>query len=455
MEHVELFLRDQIGGCVTVISAMVKGRIRRIMIDYGSSLPGSDNKKDFDYPWDEKPVEAVFFTHYHGDHTGRLMEIPSDIPLYMGKVARQAMINIQEALGKNPYIEDREVHLEEAKVLKDDVRVKTFEWNGSFYDPVTTIDGFVIEPYSVDHSAYDAYMFLVECEDPDRASGKYITVHTGDFRGHGRRGQKMLGMIKKYICRFGTRKVDALVIEGTMLSRPGEKVMTEPQMQIEAAKYLWKHRYAFLICSSTNPDSLASFYIAAQDAAHPYYRNVYVYSDYFVKQLELFTKTAGSFSDVYKFERIRLLDRDPEKQYSNEKWDKPKTQQEMMEEYGFLAIIKPEEYHEKYIDAFVNAFKEGRIKQMPVLIFSMWDGYLDPKKKAYNRSWHGFIKRQEKKGVEVKYDLHTSGHATPGMLTKVINAICPQDALYPMHTEKRGEFKKMPGIREEIKSRIR
>ncbi len=453
MDHIRIFQGNQIGGCVTVVSAMYNGEIHRIMIDFGSSLPGSDNKKDFEYPWDEEPVDAVFFTHYHGDHVGRLMEIPPYIPLYMGAVARQAMINIQEALGKAPYTEDKELHLKEAEILKDDNRVKTFKWNGRFYEHINKIPGFVIEPYSVDHSAYDAYMFLIEACDPDKQSGKYITVHTGDFRGHGRRGQKMLTLIKSYIRRFGERSVDALVIEGTMMSRKKEKVKSEPQMQMEATKYLKEHRFAFLICSSTNLDSLASFYQAAQDAAFPYERFMYVYSNYFKKQLRLFSKTAGSFTDVYKFNRVYTFDQNRKKKYSHEKWDEPKTQQDMMEEFGFIALIKPEDYHEMYLDAFVEAYREKRIDQMPVLVFSMWNGFLDPKHKAFNKKWYDFIERQKEKGIEVNYDLHTSGHATTDMIAKVINAIDPQDALYPMHTEKHDEFKELP-IKEEIKDRI-
>ncbi len=453
MEHIRIYQGDQIGGCVTVVSAMHNGRIRRIMIDYGSSLPGSDNKKDFDYPWDEEPVDAVFFTHYHGDHVGRLMEIPPDVPLYMGRVARQAMINIQEALGKSPHVEDREIHIREAQVLKDDKRVRTFEWNDTFYEHIKDIPGFVIEPYSVDHSAYDAYMFLIEADDPDMQSGKYITLHTGDFRGHGRRGHKMIKLINSYVRRFGERSIDALVIEGTMMSRSTEKVMSEPQMQQEAARYLKKNRYAFLICSSTNVDSLASFYQAAQAAAFPRERYMFVYSGYFKKQLNLFTKTAGSFTDVYKFKRVYTLDRDRKKKYHHPLWDRPRTQQEMMEEFGFVALIKPEEYHEQYIDAFVEAYRNKRIDSMPVLIFSMWKGYLDPDYKAFNRQWYDFIERQRAKGIEVNCDLHTSGHATPDMIARVINAVDPQDKLYPMHTEKREEFENLP-IKEEIKERL-
>ena len=111
---------------------------------------------------------------------------------------------------------------------------RTFNYNGKFYDHVNDIPGFKIEPYSVDHSAYDAYMFLIEAEDESRENGKYITLHTGDFRGHGRRGRKMLRLIAKYVNKFGKRKVDALVIEGTMMSRKYEKVLSETKMQFKA-----------------------------------------------------------------------------------------------------------------------------------------------------------------------------------------------------------------------------
>ena len=460
MADIRIFQGNQIGGCVTVISTEYKGDIRRIMIDYGSSLPGSGKEKDFQYPWDKEPVDAVFFTHYHGDHTGRLMEIPDDVQIYMGATARQVLINIHESLGSSKYIDDAEAHNEEAALLKDDGRVETFRWNGTCYDAIE-LPGFTIEPYSVDHSAYDAYMFLIEAEDPERPDGKYRILHTGDFRGHGRRGQKMIPLIECFIHQFGKRKVDALVIEGTMMSRSTEEVMSEPEMQMKAAKYLREHKYAFLICSSTNLDSLASFYQAAQMTNRRYGRYMYVYSEYFRKQLELFTKTAGDFTDVYKFEKVAKLS-DMDNIPPGQKKVPPMTQREMMEAFGFLAVIKLEDFCEEYIDMFIDSYKDGRITEMPVLIYSMWDGYVQEYRtdkngnkivnKAKKDAWTDFLKRQEDKGVHVEH-MHTSGHASTKMLAEVINAVDPQDKIYPMHTECAEDFKDLP-IKAELKDRI-
>ena len=60
----------------------------------------------------------------------------------------------------------------------------------------------VVTPYFVSHSAYDAYMFLIEAE------GKRI-LHTGDFRGHGYFSKGLILTIQKYI-----GQVDVLIIEG-------------------------------------------------------------------------------------------------------------------------------------------------------------------------------------------------------------------------------------------------
>ena len=43
-------------------------------------------------------MDAVFFTHYHGDHIGRFMEIPDDVDLYMGEVTFKVMLNIRRAI---------------------------------------------------------------------------------------------------------------------------------------------------------------------------------------------------------------------------------------------------------------------------------------------------------------------------------------------------------------------
>jgi len=457
MAEVITYRENQIGGCVTIITADVEGKTHRIMIDYGSSLDGSDTEDDFKDIWENNPPEAVFFTHYHGDHVGRLMEIPENVPIYMGDTARKVMINIQEALSAMKNEAEAKIHRQELDLLKDDKRVKTFKLieeplaSGRvkrYYESVTDIPGFIVEPYSVDHSAYDAYMFLIEATDESKPNGKKVILHTGDFRGHGRRGNRTLDVIKYYVHK-NERKVDVLVSEGTMMSRLSETVMTESEMQIKAYRFLKQHKYAFLICSSTNLDSLASFYQAAQSAAIPYGRYMYTYNPYFAKQLKTFTETAGSMANVYQFHNVHELNLS--KELKTDRWTK--TQKELMEYTGFLAVIKPEEWCEKFIDAFIRDYQDGIIDEMPVLIYSMWDGYVNPNHPAKKQEWIDFLDKQEEKGIEVKH-LHTSGHATAGFIKDMIKAVDPQEEIVPIHTECKEAFYDLD-IGDDLKNRIR
>lgn len=450
MSEIKIYQGNQIGGCVTVILAEVHGVVHRIMIDYGSSLQGSNIKDEFIYPWEEEPIDAVFFTHYHGDHVGRIMEIPENIPLYMGNTARKVMIHIQEALVGIRDKEEASFHQKKLDVLLNDERIHTFRNNGKTYDSIDEIPGFHIEPYSVDHSAYDAYMFLIEAIDTRYEGGKKVILHTGDFRRHGRRGKAMIPVIRYYVHKGG-RQVHTLITEGSMMSRLNEEVKTETEMMFEAVEYLKKYKYVFLVCSSTNLDSLASFYQAAQIAAKPYERYMYVYNDYLKKQLQTFSEIAGNFSDVYRFQHIYKLR--PDKELISPKWEKSKTQKELMERTGFLAIIKPEEWCDKYIAPFIEDYKTGKINQMPVIIYSMWSGYVDRNHKAKNQEWIDFFDKQEERGVEI-FHLHTSGHASADTLTDVIHAVSPTEEIIPIHTENAWGFREL-NLSDEFKDRVK
>ena len=87
--RISLHRPHQIGGCITVIES---GRTK-IIIDFGSNLPGT-KKKEFGQRQINsitKNTDAIFFTHYHGDHTGLIHKIPDSIPLYMGMGAKEVM----------------------------------------------------------------------------------------------------------------------------------------------------------------------------------------------------------------------------------------------------------------------------------------------------------------------------------------------------------------------------
>ena len=165
MTEIKIFQGNQIGGCITVISTDKT----KIVIDFGESLPGAEVVENIEFDWENEKVDAVFFTHYHGDHIGRFMEIPDNVALFMGEVTWKVLRNINEALHKTEIVE----HLDSRP------NINYIEVN----KPIIVGD-MRITPYSVDHSAFDAYMFLVETPDKN-------ILHTGDYRDHGHRGHKI------------------------------------------------------------------------------------------------------------------------------------------------------------------------------------------------------------------------------------------------------------------------
>lgn len=407
---IKVYNAAQIGGCFTVITTSKA----KIMVDYGLPLPGAKAEQE-DFDWEHDTVDAVFITHYHGDHVGKILDIPSNIPIYMGRTTRQIMLNIHKALVRIPKFEDEQKKWIE--LLRSN-RIKEVEEN----TPIMDIDGIIVTPYSVDHSAYDAYMYLIE------ADGK-VVLHTGDFRGHGYRGSKMINVIKYYVHKNG-RLVDYLITEGTMMGdRKNERVKKESELYEEAFELFKEHRYVFLVISSTNLDSLVSFYHAAQD------NNMYMYcyNYYFYNQLKTFSHTAGKKAPWYQFKNVYTIDFD--KTLSNELWDKDKTQEELMREHGFLCVIKAEDKYNEWIERFKD--------KNPIVIYSMWDGYISEEKgkEAYNKEWADFFKPYKESN---QYrDLHTSGHATAKMIASVIQAVEPQEAIIPMHTENVEGFREL------------
>ncbi|MCH5257084.1 MAG: hypothetical protein J1D87_07305, partial [Lachnospiraceae bacterium] len=186
----------QIGGSITEIYT----DNTHIFVDFGSELntdpEDSTDAKMIDMIQHAR-CDAVLFTHYHGDHIGLLKYIPKKdarekpIKLAMGKVARQVLINIHKTLAKYPEIAKE--HKKYLTILEDDERHIELEDNKS-KDFGDTRD-IKVTPILVDHSAYDAYMFVIEAE------GKTI-VHTGDYRTHGRLGKDFFDKLEKALARM-------------------------------------------------------------------------------------------------------------------------------------------------------------------------------------------------------------------------------------------------------------
>jgi ribonuclease J len=309
---------SQIGGCVTEITTATS----RVFIDFGDNLPGSDTPS--------LPVEglttgdgtnsALFFTHYHGDHIGRLADVLPGVPVFMGKTAKAIQTNYLERVKNDalPLVE----------------RMKTF----APLDCIAVGD-IVVTPLMIDHSAFDSYMFVIE------AGGKRI-LHTGDFRLHGIRGGKTLKILACY-----ARDIDYIVCEGTAIARDGEPPMTEHELRRKAAVLMAGAKYVFVLCSSTHIDRIGAFY-----HANPKGR-LFVCDVYQKKQLETVRESHADKSSFYDFKRVYSYAPNLDKH---------------MEEQGFCMLVRQGETFRRVMEKY---------KDDCLVIHSMWTGYLDDRAK--------------------------------------------------------------------------
>lgn len=404
----------QIGGQITKISTACTS----IIIDLGHNLPGVDDKdllaNDETIAEITRGCSAVLYTHYHGDHIGLFHHVPSDIPQYIGAVARRVVCRKYEQLCRLPDDEDKERY---ASALEIASRMTGFrEKERLQFGDITVI------PYLVSHSAYDAYMFLIEAE------GKRI-LHTGDFRGHGYLSKGLLPVISRFVGR-----VDVLITEGTMLKRREEEVLTEKALSEAASAWMKKYKYVFIHCSSTDMERLAGFKNAYK-ALFPLRPLV---SDSFQKDiLGIFSDTAGKRTKCFDFGTIYSY---AEPNHKLKKW---------MTQSGFAMFVRATQKYQEYLDQILPMLSPSDT----LFIYSMWSGYID----EGNTQNPEYVKLQKRfTGPEFPSKvlrLHTSGHATVDTLREVCQLTNPRLAIIPIHRDDRTDFRTI-GISPELQQKV-
>ncbi|WP_405383497.1 MBL fold metallo-hydrolase [Phascolarctobacterium sp.] len=305
----------QIGGVATEI----RTQFSRIIIDLGSELTescGTARPLNIDGVTNANGTcDAVFFTHYHGDHIGQLYQLQNGVDTYMGKLAKKVAIIVAKRM-QSPFLSKLQV-------------AKTFAPEESI-----CIKDIKVTPILVDHSAIDSYMFLIEAE------GKRV-LHTGDFRTHGFRGKGLPKYLYAYV-----GKVDVVITEGTTLSRIDSAIITEKQIQQEVKKYLISYKYVYMLCSSTNLDR-----ICALSKATPYGK--YFFCDGY--QRKLIEAVEGKWQKYSKlYNKLKVTE------YADNLYSKAK-------DYGFLMVVRDNK-------EFRSIMKKFDASQS-IILYSMWNGY--------------------------------------------------------------------------------
>ena len=376
----------QIGGCVTEYE--YNGY--RLFVDYGEELPGGPKKGDLQVEGlthGDISKSALLITHYHGDHIGSITKLPRDLPIFMGKVGRDIQLELSDHLKSVDG-----VHQEMLDRLQT---VKTFDPGKPF-----TWGDFNIMPVTIDHSAFDAYAFKIEADG-------VTAFHTGDFRKHGFRSKTLPGVIKNFI-----GEVDCVVCEATNISRPDAASISEHDLQQEYEELFTKNKNNVVYVSSTNIDRLFGLYHAACDT-----NRVFIIDEYQKRIMDIVSKRDPIWgkSELYNFEENKQpipLTRKRGKFWmtSKLKW--------LLGEMGYVLIARSNPYFDEFIQ-MIPGDKQTYL--------SMWNGYVDPSKPAYNE------KLAKSLGESFLYK-HTSGHYDMNSLRDVLQLLKPK-AIIPLHTE--------------------
>lgn len=374
--------QNQIGGSIIEISSDTT----RIFFDIGTELDSDDIEKqipDIEGLFvGEKNCDAVFITHYHADHIGLVSNILDGIPVYMGEKG-------YEILSTSCRLRSMDVGFV-AEFIENRKKI--------------TVGDISITPIQCDHSAYDSYMYFVEC------NGKSV-LYTGDFRSSGRLDfQDLLAVLPV---------ADAVICEGTTLSRDdtAKKYVTETELCDIAVSAMKKHSGpCFVILSASNIDRLVTMAEIAKRTKRILCMDLYT---------ALVAKASGVESiDPEKNRHIRVF-----------MLNKDKSDHDVLvsnfnnSKIGYGSIAKS-----KFI-LCVRSSMIGYVRKLHNLcsfenglfFYSLWSGYKEQK------GMKALLDEVRRYGLYI-HTLHTSGHADAEAISKVIERTSPKKII-PVHTE--------------------
>ncbi len=355
-------------------------------------VPGLYNDAD-------KLIDGVIISHPHLDHYGLTSFIHKNVKHFLGE-ASHAIIKL------NNLFTSSKINLE---------NVTYFEKAQPFQ-----IGDFRITPYWADHSAFDAYSFLVE------ANGKSI-FYSGDFRNHGRKA-KAFGWFTSH----APQNVDYLLLEGTTIGRDNKafKAKTETAIYKELVEWFKEpDKINLVYTSGQNIDRLVSIYKACNTA-----KKIMVVDVYVATVLKELSKFANIHSPSQKFKNIKVMF-----PYKISRKLKKEGNENILYQFKNYKITKEEiaSQADKIVMTVRPSMQSDLERIYGIdggnLIYSMWEGYL---LKPDTKKFINYLKRRNFK----THNIHTSGHADTETLKQMVEALKPKH-IVPIHTFSGSQYK--------------
>ena len=376
----------QIGGsCIELVHPQGD----RIILDAGRPLDAPEGATGLlPASLDRTRHATVLISHPHQDHWGLVNELPASWPIWTGSNSAK-LIAVVGDLTRHPL-------------------TRTFETWNSRSGPFT-VGPFTVTPILTDHSAFDAYMLLIE------GAGKRV-LYTGDFRRHGRKS-----VLVDRIMAKPPADIDVLLSEGTNLGAD-KPLKTEKQLEFDFVKLFTRTKgRVFVSWSGQNIDRTVTIYRAAKRTGR-------------TLAIDLYT------ADV--LDRISKRNRLPRLGLPNLKVVVTRRLASNYRRQGRGDFIERIAQDGDGISAKRLAGGHHIVMLRGTLIddyqragvvptaedaynYSMWRGYLSDPRQSAALEWCRAA------GAEIAY-IHTSGHASPADLRAFAAAVRPK-MVVPVH----------------------
>lgn len=271
------------------------------------------------------------------------------------------------------------------------------------------IGPFAVTPFLIDHSAFDAYMMLVEVH------GKRV-LYSGDFRTHGRKS-----VLTKRLMAVPPKNIDVLLMEGTNLGSD-KPCATEEDLEDDFVN-LFRNTAGrvFVAWSAQNVDRTVTLYRACLKARRTLV--VDLYTAEVIEALAEFGRlprpgfenlkvvVTSAFALMYRRTRREAF-------------------VEQMVPHGISAaklVETPKRWVVMVRPSLIRDYVSKGVTPNPddVWCWSMWRGYLKNKDGARVSKWF-------KDGGSRADHIHTSGHASPTVLRSFARAMNAKQ-LVPIH----------------------
>jgi ribonuclease J len=375
---------QQIGGsCIEI--AHPDGS--RLILDAGRPLDAPEGATGLLPPsLDRSRPATVLISHPHQDHWGLIDELPAEWPVHIGSDAAK-LIAVTGEVTRRPMARALELWPRRSKPF--------------------AVGPFTVTPILTDHSAFDAYMLLID------GAGRRI-LYSGDFRRHGRKAKLVEAMMAK-----PPKDIDVLVMEGTNL---GTEKPVKSETEVEAdfvALFRRTPGRVFVSWSGQNIDRTVTLYRAAKRTGRTLVIDLYT-ADVLDRIGEGYRLPRAGWPNL-KVVVTKGLAGHYHRQGRDDFVDR-------MAKHGLPAgALRSGKWVAMLRRGLIRDYRQAGVAPGAgdVFNFSMWGGYLgDP----YHAEAHDWCRDG---GAEIAR-IHTSGHASGEDLRAFGEAVAPA-ALVPVH----------------------